>query len=69
MKKHIKNEEPDARLKEVGEPEVDGEAGGEVAGVNSIQEFIELKKLQNRILGKMLEKMNKPEDQSKSNNK
>ena len=41
----------------------------EMADINSIQEFIELKKLQNRILGKMIEKLNPTENQNKSNNK
>jgi hypothetical protein len=41
----------------------------EVADVNSIQEFIELKKLQNRILGKMIEKLNKPDNSNKPKTK
>jgi hypothetical protein len=42
----------------------------DTAEVTSIQEFIDLKKLQNRILTKMIEKINQPEiqDKSKSNN-
>jgi hypothetical protein len=39
----------------------------EVADVNSIEEFLELKKLQNKVLGKMLEKMNQSEKQDKIN--
>lgn len=69
MKKQIRKKEPDAKIREAEEPEVNSETVGEIADVNSIQEFIELKKLQNRILGKMLEKINKPENQTKSNNK
>ena len=42
----------------------------DTADVTTIQEFIDLKKLQNRILTKMIEKINQPEiqDKSKSNN-
>jgi hypothetical protein len=69
MKKHSTKKETDAKIREAKEPEVNSEAVGEIADVNSIQEFIELKKLQNRILGKMLEKINQPENQTKSNNK
>jgi hypothetical protein len=36
---------------------------------NSIQDFIELKKLQNRILGKMIENINQTENKNKSKNK
>jgi hypothetical protein len=36
---------------------------------NSIQDFIEMKKLQNRILGKMIEKINQAENKNKSKNK
>ncbi len=36
---------------------------------NSIQDFIELKKLQNRILGKMIENINQTENKKKSKNK
>jgi hypothetical protein len=39
----------------------------DMADVNSIEEFLELKKLQNRVLGKMLEKINQSEDQDKLN--
>ena len=69
MKKHSIKKETDAKIRESKEPEVNSEAVGEKADVNSIQEFIELKKLQNRILGKMLEKINQSENQTKSNNK
>jgi hypothetical protein len=49
-------------IKETDDEIIPGEASiDEIAEVNSIQEFIELKKLQNRILGKMIEKINKPE--------
>lgn len=44
------------------EMEEDVDAKPEQADEYSIQEFIELKKLQNRILKKMLEKMNEPEN-------
>lgn len=68
MKKNSKTDE--IKKKTVAEPLlIEESAGDEMADVNSIQEFIELKKLQNRILGKMLEKMNQPENQTKSNNK
>ncbi len=36
---------------------------------NSIQDFIELKKLQNRILGKMIENINQKENKNKSKKK
>ena len=39
----------------------------DMADVNSIEEFLELKKLQNRVLGKMLENMNQSENQDKVN--
>ena len=67
MKKHSKTDE--IIVKVDGEPHNNEEPTDEVNDVSSIQEFIELKKLQNRILGKMLEKINKPENQTKSNNK
>jgi len=68
MKKNSKTDE--IKKKAVAEPQlIEEPAGDEVADVNSIQEFIELKKLQNRILGKLLEKINQPENQTKSNNK
>ncbi len=51
------------------ETDANREFSPETTDVNSIQEFIELKKLQNRILGKMLEKINLPENQTKTNNK
>jgi len=35
----------------------------EITETNSIQEFMELKKLQNRVLEKMLKKMNQSENQ------
>ena len=69
MKKHSIKKEPFTKIREAEEPEVIGEEADEAAGVNSIQEFIELKKLQNRILSKMLEKINQSENQTKSNNK
>ena len=40
-----------------------------VIEVNSIEDFIELKRLQNRILNKILENINPTEDQTKSKNK
>jgi len=53
-------------LKEKDEEIIPGEASiDEVIDVNSIQEFIELKKLQNRILGKMIEKLNQPDNSNK----
>lgn len=68
MKKNSKTDE--IKKKTVAEPQlIEEPSGDEVADVNSIQEFIELKKLQNRILGKMLEKINQPENQTKSNYK
>jgi hypothetical protein len=39
----------------------------DMADVNSIEEFLELKKLQNRVLGKMLDKMNQSESQDNIN--
>jgi hypothetical protein len=40
----------------------------DMADVNSIEEFLELKKLQNRVLGKMLDKMNTSETTNKNSN-
>ncbi len=40
----------------------------EMASEKSIEEFLELKKLQNRILEKILDKMNQSENQDKINN-
>jgi hypothetical protein len=69
MKKNsIKNEHDIVKQSEE-EADVGEESLSDMADVNSIQEFIELKKLQNRVLGKMLEKINQPENQTKSNNK
>jgi hypothetical protein len=39
----------------------------EMADVNSIEEFIEIKKLQNRLLEKMLNNINQSENQDKKN--
>jgi hypothetical protein len=69
MKKN-KNDEirpPDRQLTEEGIAAQ--EAADEITGVNTIQEFLDLKKLQNRVLGKMLEKMNTSENQIKPTNK
>jgi len=49
--------------------EIVDETTDEITEVISIQEFIELKKLQNRVLEKMLENMNSTENQNKPNNK
>lgn len=58
---------PERQLKEEGIAAQ--EAADEVTGVNTIQEFLDLKKLQNRVLKKMLEKMNTSENQIKPTNK
>ena len=50
------------------EPIIEETPDTEVVDVNSIEEFLELKKLQNRVLGKMLENMNHSENQDKINN-
>ncbi len=52
-----------------GEPveQVEEESNSEQADVNSIQEFIELKKLQNKILKKMIEKINHAENKTNNN--
>jgi hypothetical protein len=49
------------------EPIIKETSDTEVVDVNSIEEFLELKKLQNRVLGKMLENMNQSENQDKLN--
>jgi len=69
MKKNSFKDEHIIKQPSDEEPEFNDDPVEEIADINSIQEFIELKKLQNRILGKMLEKINKPENQNKSNNK
>jgi hypothetical protein len=48
-------------------PIIEETPDAEVVDVNSIEEFLELKKLQNRVLGKMLENMNQSENQDKLN--
>jgi hypothetical protein len=59
-----------ADAQSVTEETEDGEIlNEEMSEVNSIQEFIELKKLQNRILEKMIEKLNTTENHNKPNNK
>jgi hypothetical protein len=69
MKKSKIHDEQEIR-KETDEEIIPGEATiDEVVDVNSIQEFIELKKLQNRILGKMIEKLNQPENNNKPKTK
>jgi|WetSurMetagenome_2_1015567.scaffolds.fasta_scaffold556437_2 hypothetical protein len=50
------------------EPIIEETPDTEVVDVNSIEEFLELKKLQNRVLGKILENMNHSENQDKINN-
>ena len=62
MKKNSIKKGQDVKTEETNNLDVNGEASDEKADINSIQEFIELKKLQNRILGKMIEKINKPEN-------
>jgi len=47
----------------------DDDAINESIDVNTIQEFVDLKKLQNRILEKMLKKINPSENHNKPNNK
>lgn len=69
MKKNNNTSEHDIGKRSEEETDVGEESLSDMADVNSIQEFIELKKLQNRVLGKMLEKINQPENQTKSNNK
>ena len=49
-------------------PNADETPMEEMADVNSIEEFLELKKLQNQVLGKMLEKMNSSETTNKNSN-
>lgn len=51
------------------EDEATDESKEEVADIISIQEFIELKKLQNRVLEKMLKSINPSKNQNKPNNK
>ena len=51
------------------EPDIIDDSMADLAEVNSIQEFIELKKLQNRVLEKILENMNTIENQNKPNKK
>ena len=46
----------------------DESSGSEMADVNTIEEFLERKKLQNRILEKMLENMNQSDNEDKKNN-
>jgi hypothetical protein len=69
MKKASTKSEYDKQKHPDEEAGLNEESLSEMADVNSIQEFIELKKLQNRILGKMLEKINPTENQNKTNNK
>jgi hypothetical protein len=65
-KNRVKQPIPDS----IGKQTDAGEALiSEITGVNSIQEFIEMKKLQNRILSKLIEKLNTDENQIKSKNK
>lgn len=69
MKRSDNKSEQDYQHNTEEEPEIVGESIPDKSEVNSIQEFIELKKLQNRILGKMIEKLNTNENQNKPNNK
>lgn len=69
MKKN-KNDEIRPSERQLTEEDIAAqETTDEMTGVNSIQEFLELKKLQNRVLAKMLKKMNTSENQIKTTNK
>ena len=46
----------------------DESPGSEMADVSTIEEFLERKKLQNRVLEKMLENMNQSDNEDKINN-
>jgi hypothetical protein len=50
-------------------PDASGESAAGSNDENSIQDFIELKKLQNRVLGKIIENINQTENKNKSKNK
>jgi hypothetical protein len=68
MKRLKKKKEKDHIEEIVSElPNADETPIEDMADVNSIEEFLELKKLQNRVLGKMLENMNQSENQDKLN--
>ena len=47
---------------------IDETSGSEMADVNTIEEFLERKKLQNRVLEKMLENINQSDNEDKINN-
>lgn len=69
MRRFINNKKKEEQIKNVPldeKPIIDDIPIDETVKINSIQEFIELKKLQNRVLEKMLEKMNQSEN--KENN-
>ena len=67
MTKDTTKEENNKPLREEEEPGVDYAGDGDVSDdVNSIQEFIERKKLQNRILQKMIENINQSEHKDNS---
>jgi hypothetical protein len=65
-RKKVEEDSKNIRLSE--DPIIDETTDAEVVDVNTIEEFLELKKLQNRILEKMLENMNQSENQDKINN-
>lgn len=68
MKRIKKNKDSDNTNQVLNElPNTDDTPIEDMADVNSIEEFLELKKLQNRILGKMLENMNQSENLDKIN--
>jgi hypothetical protein len=69
MKKPKAIKEPLLKQPVAGEPveQVEEDSNSEQADVNSIQEFIELKKLQNKILKKMIEKINHSENKTNNN--
>jgi hypothetical protein len=62
-----------AKLKEENLPDdqivMDDTPIPETPVVDSIQDFIELKRLQNRILGKIIDQISHPENSEKTNNK
>jgi hypothetical protein len=68
MKKSDSKVEEVKNLQVGKEPDFIDDSTSDTAEVNSIQEFIELKKLQNRVLEKILENMNTTENQNKPNN-
>ena len=64
-----KIQEPQEKISPIGGNQDDNEQDQELSDANSIEEFIKIRKLQNQILEKMLEKISHPHPKESNHKK